>query len=50
MLKSSFYMNKEGGVIPKITVHLPSSQIDQLKLEGLKRQITLSELIRERLE
>jgi len=49
-LKTNFYLNKEGEVIQKITVHLPSSQVDKLKLEALKRHITLSELIRERLK
>ncbi len=49
-LKSNFYLNKEGAVIQKVTIHLPSGLVDQLKLEALKRRITLSELIRERLK
>ena len=49
-LKSNFYLNKEGAVIQKVTIHLPAGLVDQLKLEALKRRITLSELIRERLK
>jgi len=49
-LKTNFYINKNGEIIQKVTVHFPSDMVDRLKLEALKRKITLSELIRERLK
>lgn len=49
-LRKNFYINKKGEIIQKVTVHLPSDVVDRLKLEALKRKITLSELIRERLK
>lgn len=46
--KKNFYLNKEGEIIQKITLHLPLKLVDQLKREALDKRITVSEIIRER--
>ena len=46
--KKNFYINKEGEIIQKITLHLPLKLVDQLKREALDKRITVSEIIRER--
>jgi len=49
-LKTNLYINKSGEVIQKTTVYLPKELVKRLKREALDREITLSELIRERLK
>lgn len=46
---TSYYINKKGEIIQKVTVHLPIDMVTRLKKEAIDRRITLSELIRERL-
>jgi hypothetical protein len=48
-LKTNLYVNKGGEVIQKVTVHLPREFVKHLKREALDREITLSELIRQRI-
>ena len=47
---TSYYINKKGEIIQKVTVHLPYDMVTRLKKEAIDRRITLSELIRERLK
>ncbi len=49
-LKTNVFINKDGEVIQKTTVYLPKELVKRLKREALDREITLSELIRERLK
>jgi len=46
--KKNFYINKEGEIIQKVTIHLPLDLVDKLKREALDKRTTLSEIIRER--
>ena len=46
----NYYINKEGDIIQKVTVHLPIEMVTRLKKEAIDRRITLSELIRKRLK
>ena len=46
----NYYVNKEGDIIQKVTVHLPIEMVTRLKKEAIDRRITLSELIRKRLK
>jgi hypothetical protein len=47
--KNYYVSKKEGGLIQKVTVHLPFDMVTALKKEAVDRRITLSELIRERI-
>ena len=46
----NYYINKEGDIIQKVTVHLPIDMVIRLKKEAIDLRISLSELIRERLK
>jgi len=46
----NYYINKEGDIIQKVTVHLPINMVTRLKKEAIDLRISLSELIRERLK
>ena len=46
----NYYINKEGDIIQKVTVHMPFEMVIQQKKEALYRRITLSELIRGKLK
>ena len=48
--KKNFYINKEGEVIQKVTIHLPRDLVDKLKREALDKRTTLSEIIRRKLK
>jgi len=46
----NYYINKEGDIIQKVTVHLPIEMVTRLKKEAIDQRTTLSELIRNRLK
>lgn len=46
----NYYINKEGDIIQKVTVHLPFGMVIRLKEEALYKRITLSEFIRGKLK
>lgn len=46
----NYYINKEGNIIQKVTVHLPIDMVTRLKKEAIDDRVTLSELIRSRLK
>jgi hypothetical protein len=46
----NYYINKEGDIIQKVTVHLPIDMVTRLKKEAIDQRVTLSELIRSRLK
>jgi len=46
----NYYINKEGDIIQKVTVHLPIDMVTRLKKEAIDQRISLSELIRKRLK
>jgi len=46
---TTYYINKNGEIIQKVTVHLPIEMVTRLKKEAIDQRITLSELIRRRL-
>jgi len=46
---TTYYINKNGEIIQKVTVHLPIEMVTRLKKEAINQRITLSELIRRRL-
>lgn len=46
----NYYINKEGDIIQKVTVHFPIDMVIRLKKEAIDLRISLSELIRERLK
>jgi len=45
----NYYINKEGKIIQKITIHLPYDMVIRLKKEAIDQRLSLSELIRRRL-
>lgn len=47
---TTYYINKEGDIIQKVTVHLPIEMVTRLKKEAIDRRVTLSKLVKERLE
>jgi hypothetical protein len=49
-LVKNYYINKEGDIIQKVTVHLPIDMVTRLKKEAIDQRTTLSELIRSRLK
>lgn len=46
----NYYINKEGDIIQKVTVHLPIEMVTRLKKKAIDQRVTLSELIRSRLK
>jgi len=46
----NYYINKEGDIIQKVTVHLPVEMVTRLKKEAIDLRVTLSELIRNKLK
>jgi len=46
-LKTNLYINKQGELILKVTVHLPREWVKRLGKEAFNREITLSALISE---
>lgn len=46
---TTYYINKKGEIIQKVTIHLPIEMVTRLKIEAIEQRITLSELIRKRL-